>query len=117
MSVMESIFGGVDVLTKKTRKMLDERIEKEIKMLDSLSPNDQGYQLATNRLEALIKARYDTVDNGVSKWLKVGVDIFGVGAPLIFYGIWMRRGLEFEKTGAFSSSVFRGLTSKFRPTK
>jgi len=104
-------------LTRQTRKLLDERIEREIELLDSLSPNDPGYQAATNRLEMLIKARYDTVDNGVSKWLKMGVDIVGIGAPLAFYGIWMRRGLEFEKTGAFSSSVFRGLTSKFRPTK
>lgn len=97
--------------------MLDERIETEIKLLDSLSPDAPGYQAATNRLEMLIKARYDTVDNGVNKWLKIGVDILSVGGPLVFYGIWMRRGLEFERTGAFSSSVFRGLTSKFRPTK
>lgn len=104
-------------MTRQTRRLLDERIEREIELLDSLSPNDPGYQAATNRLEMLIKARYDTVDNGVSKWLKMGVDIVGIGAPLAFYGIWMRRGLEFEKTGAFSSSVFRSLTSKFRPTK
>lgn len=104
-------------MTRKTRKLLDERIEKEIELLDSLSPDAPGYQAATNRLEALVKARYDTVDNGIAKWLKAGVDVLGIGAPLVFYGIWMRRGLEFERTGAFSSSVFRGLTSKFRPTK
>lgn len=104
-------------MTKKTRKMLDERISREIELLDTISPSDPGYSAATNRLEALVKARYDTVDNGIAKWLKTGVDLVGIGAPLIFYGVWMKRGLEFEKTGAFSSSVFRGLTSKFRPTK
>ena len=104
-------------MTRQTRKLLDERIEREIELLDSLSPNDPGYQAATNRLEMLIKARYDTVDNGVSKWLKMGVDIVGIGAPLAYYGIWMRRGLEFEKTGAFSSSVLLSLPSKFRPPK
>ena len=97
--------------------MLDERIETEIKLLDSLSPDAPGYQAATNRLETLVKVRYDTVDNGITKWLKLGVDLIGIGAPLMFYGVWMKRGLEFEKTGAFSSNVFRGLTSKFRPTK
>lgn len=113
---METKFGG-EFMTGQTRRLLDERIKREIEILDSLSPGEKGYSEATNRLETLIKARYDTVDNGVSKWLKLGVDILGIGAPLIFYGVWMRRGLEFEKTGAFSSSVFRGLTSKFRPTK
>ena len=97
--------------------MLDERIAREIELLDTISPSDPGYSAATNRLEALVKARYDTVDNGIAKWLQTGVDLVGIGAPLIFYGVWMKRGLEFEKTGAFSSSVFRGLTSKFRPTK
>ena len=71
-------------MTRQTRKLLDERIEREIEILDSLSPGDKGYLEATNRLETLIKARYDTVDNGVSKWLKLGVDILGIGAPLIF---------------------------------
>ena len=97
--------------------MLDERIAREIELLDTISPSDPGYSAATNRLESLIKSRYDTVDNGISKWIKMGVDLVGIGAPLVFYGVWMKRGLEFEKTGAFSSSVFRGLTSKFRPTK
>ena len=104
-------------MTRQTRKLLDERIEKEIELLDALSPNDPGYQAATNRLETLVKARYDTVDNGITKWLKLGVDLIGIGAPLMFYGIWMKRGLEFEQTGAFSSNVFRCLTSKLRPTK
>lgn len=104
-------------MTRQTRRLLDERIEKEIELLDALSPNDPGYSAATNRLESLIKSRYDTVDNGISKWIKLGVDLVGIGAPLVFYGVWMKRGLEFEKTGAFSSSVFRSLTSKFRPTK
>ena len=75
-------------MTRQTRRLLDERIEKEIELLDTLSPNDPGYQAATNRLEMLIKARYDTVDNGVSKWLKMGVEIVGIGSLLAFYGIW-----------------------------
>lgn len=104
-------------MTRQTRRLLDERIEREIKLLDSLTPTSPGYQAATVRLEMLVKARYVIVENRISKWLKSGVDIIGIAAPLIFYGVWMRRGLEFEKTGAFSSSVFRGLTSKFRPTK
>ena len=38
-------------------------------------------------------------------------------APLIFYGIWMKRGFKFEETGTFTSSTFRGLTKFFKPTR
>lgn len=41
----------------------------------------------------------------------------GIGAPLVFYGIWMKRGLKFEETGTFTSNTFRGLINRFRPTK
>lgn len=37
--------------------------------------------------------------------------------PLVFYAVWMRRGLKFEETGTFTSTTFRGLFNRFRPTK
>jgi hypothetical protein len=37
--------------------------------------------------------------------------------PLMFYGVWMRRGFKFEQDGTFTSQTFRGLFSRFRPTK
>jgi hypothetical protein len=37
--------------------------------------------------------------------------------PLMFYGIWMRRGFKFEESGVYSSTTFRNLFSRFRPTK
>lgn len=104
-------------MTRETRRRLDERIEREIELLDTLVPGTAGYSEATQRLDTLIKARYDTVDGGVARWLKLGVEAAGVVCPLIFYGVWMKRGLQFEQTGAFTSNVFKGLMSKFRPAK
>lgn len=49
--------------------------------------------------------------------LKTSIDVLAVVAPLVFYGIWMNRGLEFEKEGSFTSSTFKGLFGKFKPTK
>ncbi len=37
--------------------------------------------------------------------------------PLLFYAVWMRKGLKFEETGTFTSTTFRGLFNRFRPTK
>ena len=37
--------------------------------------------------------------------------------PLLFYAVWMKKGLKFEETGTFTSTTFRGLLNRFRPTK
>lgn len=37
--------------------------------------------------------------------------------PLMCYGIWMNKGFKFEETGTFTSSTFKGLINRFRPTK
>lgn len=50
-------------------------------------------------------------------WIKHGIEIFGISLPVVFYGFWMRRGFEFERNGYISSSVFKGLISKFKPTR
>lgn len=50
--------------------------------------------------------------NGV----RSGIEIASIVAPLVFYGIWMNRGLEFEKDGSFTSMTFKGLLGKFKPT-
>lgn len=51
------------------------------------------------------------------RWIRVGTAAAELVIPLIFYGIWMRRGFKFEETGAYTSTTFRGLFSRFRPTK
>lgn len=56
-------------------------------------------------------------DNKILSAIKCGIDIAGITLPLIFYGIWMNRGLEFEKEGSFTSTTFKGLLGKFKPTK
>lgn len=51
------------------------------------------------------------------RWVKLGVDIAQIGLPLLFYGVWMKKGFKFEETGTFTSSTFRGLINKFKPTR
>ena len=56
-------------------------------------------------------------DNKLLTAVKYGIDIAGIILPLAFYGVWMNRGLEFEKEGSFTSATFKGLFGKFKPTK
>ena len=49
--------------------------------------------------------------------IRFGLDVAGLILPLIFYGVWMRRGFKFEEEGTFTSTTFRGLFNRFKPTK
>ncbi|MCC8152099.1 MAG: hypothetical protein LIO96_11780 [Lachnospiraceae bacterium] len=51
------------------------------------------------------------------RYIKIALGSAELILPLIFYGCWMRKGFKFEQTGAFTSTTFRGLFNKFRPTK
>lgn len=51
------------------------------------------------------------------RYFRVGIAAAELIIPLIFYGIWMRKGFKFEETGAFTSTTFKGLFNRFRPTK
>ncbi len=37
--------------------------------------------------------------------------------PLVFYGVWMECGFKFEETGSFTSTTFKNLINRFKPTK
>lgn len=50
-------------------------------------------------------------------FVKGGIEVFGVVAPIMFYSAWMKRGLKFEETGTYTSQTFKGLFGKFKPTK
>lgn len=53
----------------------------------------------------------------IGTYVKIGVEGLGVVAPLVFYGYWMNKGFQFEEEGTITSSTFKGLIGKFKPTK
>ena len=64
-------------------------------------------EIKQKQLEEQVKDRY----------FKVGIAAAELMIPLMFYGIWMNKGFKFEETGTFTSSTFKGLINRFRPTK
>jgi hypothetical protein len=51
------------------------------------------------------------------RYTKIGIAAAELVIPLMFYGIWMKKGFKFEETGAYTSTTFKGLFNRFRPTK
>lgn len=56
-------------------------------------------------------------ENKIDRCIKVTVAGVELVVPLVFYGIWMRKGFKFEETGSFTSTTFKNLLNRFRPTK
>ena len=127
---------------KENRSLLEEEIRAEIKRLGSLKSGSQEHATAVDSLTKLYKLkleedkntyeRLDKIENREidqeSKTAQMAESVkdryfrFGMAAaelvlPLMFYGVWMRRGFKFEQDGTFTSQTFRGLFSRFRPTK
>lgn len=51
------------------------------------------------------------------RYFRVGIAAAELVIPLMFYGIWMKKGFKFEETGTYTSTTFKGLFNRFRPTK
>lgn len=107
----------------KIREALDEQILADLENLKHMEPGTPEYEKAVETLSKLYGIRIEedkTVcdkQEGKFRIIRIAVDGAGIVLPLIFYGVWMKRGFEFEKTGNFTSSVFRGLFQKFHPKK
>lgn len=97
---------AVENLTKLYRLRIDET-KSQWDYSEKFERAEKELELKKKQLDEQVKDRY----------FKVGVDAAGIVLPLIFYGIWMNRGFRFEETGTITSSVFRGLTQKFRTTR
>ena len=88
-------------------KIEHEAIEKAYDRGSADETSARDLKLKQQMLNESIKDRY----------FKLGLDVAGLIVPIIFYGIWMGRGLKFEETGTFTSTTFRGLFNRFKPTQ
>ena len=137
MSYYEKILGGI-VMNKEIIELMESEIITLIKELSMHEPGSKEYDDITKAIDSLyatlnkekslmleeVKMEKDlelqenvNKDNKLLTAVKCGIDIAGIVLPLAFYGVWMNRGLEFEKEGSFTSTTFKGLLGKFKPTK
>jgi hypothetical protein len=117
-------------MNEEIRERLDEEIMGRFSDLSQFSPGSAEMSAAVDDLTKLYKLRIEenskiadsnieaTAKNDQRKdrYISLGIEAAGVVLPLIFYAFWMKRGFKFEETGSFTSTTFRGLFSRFRPT-
>ncbi len=129
-------------MDEEIRKSLEEEIKTEIRDLSTLEPGSKEKSTAIEDLAKLYKLRieetknewdfnekYESRDSDIQfkkdqleeqvkdRYFRFGVEVAGIILPLIFYAIWMKRGFKFEETGTYTSTTFRGLFNRFKPTK
>ncbi|WP_301035339.1 hypothetical protein [Parabacteroides goldsteinii] len=127
---------------EEIRNLLDEEIKAEIEALSSLSFGSKERLTATENLATLYKLRVDETKTALDfeeksenrknddefkknqlaeqvkdRYFKLGIAAAELVLPLMFYAVWMRRGFKFEENGTYTSTTFRGLFNRFRPTK
>lgn len=125
-----------------SRSLLEEEIKNGIEHLGSLSFGSEEHSRAVETLGKLYKLKLDEdknanehmekmedqetdhdfkraqLDEAVKdRYFRLGMAVAELVLPLMFYGIWMRRGFKFEEDGTFTSQTFRNLFSRFKPTK
>ena len=129
-------------MDEEIRKLLEEEIKTEIRDLSTLEPGSKEKSTAIEDLAKLYKLRIEETKNELDfdekyydrendkqlkkdqleeqvkdRYFRFGVEAAGIMLPLIFYAIWMKRGFKFEETGTYTSTTFRGLFNRFKPTK
>jgi len=129
-------------MDEEIRKLLGEEIKTEIRDLSTLEPGSKEKSTAIEDLAKLYKLRieetknewdfnekYESRDSDIQfkkdqleeqvkdRYFRLGVEAAGIILPLIFYATWMKRGFRFEETGTYTSTTFRGLFNRFKPTK
>lgn len=129
-------------MDEEIRRLLGEEIKTEIQKLSSLESGSKEKSTAIEDLATLYRLRIEETKNELDfdekydarasdqqlkkdqldeqvrdRYFRLGVEAASILLPMIFYAVWMRRGFRFEETGTYTSTTFRGLFNRFKPTR
>lgn len=127
---------------EEIRVLLEEEIKTEIENLSSLSAGSEQHSKAVENLAKLYKLKLEEDRTAIEhmekienrendnefkiaqmeeavkdRYIRIGIAAAELILPLMFYAVWMRKGFKFEENGTYTSTTFRGLFSRFKPTK
>lgn len=91
----------------KLYKLRIEETKTELDFEKEIDEHERSDQAKREQLSEQVKDRY----------FKLGIAAAELVLPLMFYAVWMKRGFKFEENGTYTSTTFRGLFNRFRPTK
>ena len=77
---------------------------------------NREYRLNVQKFEHERKTKkQDTVSDYVYKGLDIGLKIFGIMMPLMFYGTWLDSAMEFERSDTWTCNANRSFFGKLKP--
>lgn len=103
---IDEMKANLDYLDRRQRRILE---GKNHRADEALKQQQLDNEKKSNEIGRKLEER--------DRYVKIGIAAAELVLPLMFYAFWMRKGLEFEKDGTFTSTTFRGLFNKFKPTK
>jgi hypothetical protein len=118
-------------MDEKLKELLEEEIKAEIYDLGDLQAGSEAKSAAIESLAKLYKLKIEETQGELDSYnkksqlaeqvkdrcFKLGIAAAEIILPLIFYAVWMKMGFKFEENGTYTSTTFRGLFNRFRPTK
>ena len=105
-------------MKKEMKIKMQKEMDRLIDELTKVDPCSEDYKAIVSRVKDIneeLNGDGEKMKSTIFNSLEVGVKATGVILPIMFYSVWMNRGLEFEKEGTFTSGTFKGLTKFFRP--
>lgn len=82
-----------------------------------LMEKDQLREEVTSHQQEETFKRNQLLEQVNDRYFRIGIAAAELIIPLIFYGVWMRKGFKFEETGTYTSGTFRNFFGRLRPTK
>lgn len=103
------------------QKIHNMRVE-ETRMLVEIEEKSQKRELENKEfdLKEMSESHYKCYQfeaNRKDTYIRMGIEVAGIVLPMIFYAVWMNKGFKFEETGTYTSTTFKGLFNRFKPTK
>lgn len=110
---IDEIKAETDADEKRLRRAMDGKQHRaELTLKERQADDDEAARTNEEQFK-----QHQLNDQVIDRYVKIGVATAELVLPLVFYGIWMKRGLKFEETGTFTSQTFKNLFNRFKPTR
>ena len=110
---IDEIKAKTDADEKRLRRAMDSKQHRaELTLKERQADGDEAARANEEQFK-----QHQLNDQVLDRYVKIGVATAELVLPLVFYGVWMKRGLKFEETGTFTSQTFKNLFNRFKPTK
>ena len=98
---------------KRLRRAMDSKQHRaELTLKERQADGDEAARANEEQFK-----QHQLNDQVIDRYVRIGVATAELVLPLVFYGVWMSRGLKFEETGTFTSQTFKNLFNRFKPTR